>query len=172
MNIINKLFVAAALASASMSAHAIEAHIKVWADVDPTLSLLKADGSALDDMVEMSYRAGAATGSSAGLTPWTQMVRIFSNDTAKDVRVRVGSAAALSPEIAGPGAIPVPLTVSLKGVDLAVLAKDFTKDELYAGGLPGASIEMPLTIRQTTQGAIAAAGKYVGIVSVIVEQKP
>lgn len=172
MNMIKKLFVAAALASASMSAHAIEAHIKVWADIDPTLSLLKADGSALDDMVEMSYRAGAASGSSAGLSSWTQMVRIFSNDTDKDLRVRVASLPVLSPEIAGPGAVDVPLTVSLKNVDLAVAAKPFTKDEIYAGGLPGASIEMPLTIRQTTPGAIAAAGKYVGIVSVILEQAP
>lgn len=172
MNMINKLFVAAALASASMSAHAIEAHIKVWADIDPTLSLLKADGSALDDMVEMSYRAGASTGSSAGLSTWTQMVRIFSNDTDKDVRVRVASLPVLSPEIAGPGAVDVPLTVSLKNVDLTATAKPFTKAEIYDGGLPGASIEMPLAIRQTTPGAIATAGKYVGIVSVILEQAP
>lgn len=171
MNLIKKLLVAAALGSASVSAHAVEAHIKVWADVDPTLSLLKADGSALDDMVEMSYRAGAATGSSAGLTPWTEMVRIFSNDTDKDVNVRVASLPVLSPEIASADAKDVPLTVSLKGVDLKVAATPFTKAEIYAGGLPGASIEMPLTIRQTTQEAITAAGKYVGIVSVILEQK-
>ncbi len=175
MNMMTKLFAAVALASASMSAHAVQADITVWADVDPTLALLKADGTPLSDVVEMAYRAGAAgAGSTAGLVPFTEQVRVFSNDITKDITVRVGALPALTPTMAGPTATPVPLAVSLNTVPLTVGGVDFTAATLFpgAGTQPGASISMPLTIAQATPGPIAIAGRYEGIVSIIMAQKP
>ncbi len=164
MNVLAKLAVAAVFGAASVSAHAIEANITVWADVDPTLSLLKADGTALDDVVEMSYRAGA------GLTPWTEQVRIYSNDVAKDVEVRLARPAELVTQDA-PGGNVVPMSVRLNSRLLTTTVTDFTAAELFNGSIPGASIAMPLTIAQTTQGPITAAGHYEGLVSIVLNQK-
>lgn len=169
-----KAILALVLASASLSAHAVETDITVWATVDPTLSLLRADGTPLSDSVEMFYRAGnPGTGAGAGLTPWTDLVRIFSNDITKDVQVRLGADAALAPDVAAVGATPVPLAVSLNGTQLTTTAQDFTAAVLFPGSdLEGASVTMPLAIAQKTPGAIAFGGQYKGIVTVIMAQKP
>lgn len=163
--LLKKAALVAALATASASAQATEAHVSVWAYVDTTLSLLRADGSALPDVVEMAYRAGQ------GLSPHIEEVRIFSNDTDKDVEVRLGNAAALLPTLAPVGAAPVPLTVSLNGRALTTTSTDFTAAELFNGSIPGASIMMPLRIAQTTPGAISHSGLYEGIVSLALNQK-
>ncbi|MGX9189179.1 CS1 type fimbrial major subunit [Stenotrophomonas sp. Ker107b] len=171
MNLITKLFAAAALATASMSAHAVQADITVWADIDPTLALLKADGTPLSDVVELGYRAGSGT--TAGLVPWTDQVRVFSNDITKDITVRLGSAPSLIPTMAGPTATAVPLSVHLNSVAVTVGGVDFTAASLFPGSnYPGASIVLPLTISQTTAGPIAVAGRYEGIVSLVMVQKP
>ena len=82
--ILKKAALAAALATVSLSANAFDADIKVWANVDPTLALLKADGTALDSVVNMVHNPVS------GLVPWSQQVRIYSNDIDKDIEVRVG----------------------------------------------------------------------------------
>jgi len=173
MKMMTKLFAAVALATASMSAHAVQADITVWADVDPTLALLKADGTPLSDVVEMGYRAGAAgAGSTAGLVPVTEQVRVFSNDVTKAITVRLGSAPSLIPTMAGPTATAVPLSVSLNSVELTTGGVEFTAASLFPGSnYPGASIVVPLTISQTTAGPIAVAGRYEGIVSLVMVQK-
>ncbi|MET0891591.1 MAG: CS1 type fimbrial major subunit [Stenotrophomonas maltophilia] len=166
MNLIYKLFAAAALASVSMSASAVEAHIKVWADIDPTLALLKANGSAIDDAVKLEYRPGR------GLTPWTEQVRIYSNDIGKDVEVRLAQSAQLNPSAADVGAVAVPLSVQLNGRLLTTTVTNFLAAELFSGAtVPGGSIIMPLTVSQTTEGVIAAAGSYEGMVSLVLNQK-
>lgn len=157
--------VAIALAAASTSAHAIQADIKVWADVDPTLALLRADGSALPDGVALTHNP------INGLMPWSEQVRIISNDPRKDIAVRLGHAAELRPVFAAPGAVGVPMTVSLNGRTVSVAGTDFTAAELFDGALPGASIAMPLQIAQTTQAPITAAGLYEGLVSIVLAQK-
>jgi hypothetical protein len=156
---------AIALAAASTSAHAIQADIKIWADVDPTLALLRADGSALPNGVALTYQPGQ------GLQPWKDQVRIFSNDPAKDIGVRLGNEAELRPVIAAPGAVPVPMTVTLNGRTLSVAEREFTASDLFDGALPGASIAMPLEFAQTTRGPIVAAGLYEGLVSIVLVQK-
>lgn len=105
----------------------------------------------------------------SGLVPWTQQVRIYSNDEDKDIEVRVGSAPQLL-NTDGSGA-PVPLTVSLNGKALTVAAQDFTASDLFDGALPGASIPMPLRIAQTTQAPIVKGGTYEGIVTIAMQQK-
>lgn len=164
--ILKKAALMVALAGASLSAHAaVEANITVWANVDPTLSLLKADGTALPDAVQLVYRAGGA-----GLAPWSENVRIFSNDVQKNVSVRLAAAAVLRPDLAAPGAIDVPMTVSLNGRALDTTAIEFDAADLFDSAIPGASIAMPLRVAQTTSGEINFAGLYSGNVALVVAQ--
>lgn len=153
------------LAAATAPAYAIQADIKIWADVDPTLALLRADGSPLPDGVPLSHNP------TSGLSPWREQVRIFSNDVTKDVTVRLGSGAELRPVITAGSATAIPMTVSLNDQPLTVAGVDFSASRLFDGALPGASIAMPLSIEQTTRGPITAAGLYEGLVSIVLAQK-
>lgn len=165
MNNMAKLCLAVGLCAASLSVHAAEAHVIVWAEVDPTLSLLKANGTGLDDSVQLVHRAGT------GLTAWSEQVRIYSNDIAKDVEVRLARTLELLPTNAGAGAAAVPMTVSLNSRELTTTVTDFTAAELFDGALPGASIAMPLLVAQATPGPITVAGQYEGLLSVVLKQK-
>jgi hypothetical protein len=162
-SILKKAALAAALATVSLSANAFDADIKVWANVDPTLALLKADGMALDSVVNMVHNPVS------GLVPWSQQVRIYSNDESKDIEVRVGS----TPQLLNTdgGGTPVPLTVSLNGRALTVAAQDFTASDLFDGAMPGASIPMALRIAQTSPAPITRGGRYEGIVTIAMQQK-
>ncbi|MBN5021572.1 fimbrial protein [Stenotrophomonas maltophilia] len=162
-SILKKAALAAALATVSLSANAFDADIKVWADVDPTLALLKADGTALDSVVNMVHNPVS------GLVPWSQQVRIYSNDESKDIEVRVGS----TPQLLNTdgGGAPVPLTVSLNGRALTVAAQDFSATDLFDGAMPGASIPMALRIAQTSPAPITRGGRYEGIVTIAMQQK-
>ncbi|HEL3811012.1 TPA: fimbrial protein [Stenotrophomonas maltophilia] len=161
--ILKKAALAAALATVSLSANAFDADIKVWANVDPTLALLKADGTALESVVNMVHNPVS------GLVPWSQQVRIYSNDESKDIEVRVGS----TPQLLNTdgGGTPVPLTVSLNGRALTVAAQDFTASDLFDGAMPGASIPMALRIAQTSPAPITRGGRYEGIVTIAMQQK-
>ncbi|MFX1725204.1 CS1 type fimbrial major subunit [Stenotrophomonas sp. AS1] len=163
MTLLRKLSLAAALVTVSLSANAFDADIKVWANVDPTLALLKADGTALDSVVNMVHNPVS------GLVPWSQQVRIYSNDESKDIEVRVGS----TPQLLNTdgGGTPVPLTVSLNGRALTVAAQDFTASDLFDGAMPGASIPMALRIAQTSPAPITRGGRYEGIVTIAMQQK-
>lgn len=161
----NRLLLALALAGTAGIAHGAQADIKVWADVDTTLALLKADGSPLPDVVELVHRPGQ------GLARWSEQVRIFSNDISKDVEVRLTDNVLLRPVVAAAGAVDVPLTVRLNGRALTPAAQDFAAGDLFNGALPGASIAMPLAVEQTILAPIQAAGLYEGMVSVVVAQK-
>jgi len=152
------------LGTLALSAQAVQTDIKVWADVDPTLALLQADGSPLPDTVRLTYNP------SIGLLPWSQQVRIYSNDISKDLSIRLANAPVLSP--LGGSASSVPLSVSINTRRLGVVPQDFTAVELFDGALPGASIAMPLQIAQATLGRITTAGQYEGMVSVVIVQKP
>ncbi|WP_459041228.1 CS1 type fimbrial major subunit [Stenotrophomonas sp. PSU-St19] len=161
--LLKKAALVAALATASLSAHAAEVDISVWADVDPTLSLMKADGTALDDSVKLSH--DAATGL---LIPWSVPVRIHSNDTDKDIEVRLGFDPTLQRDTGG--GTPIPLAVSLNGQALTTTVRTYDANALFDGSLPGRSIPMALRIAQGNTTAIADAGKYVGIVRLVMNQ--
>jgi len=163
--ILKKVALAAALATASLSAHAAEVDIAVWADVDPTLSLMKADGTPLDDSVKLSH--DAATGL---LTPWSVPVRIHSNDTDLDIEVRLGFDPTLQLDTGG--GTPIPLAVSLQGQALSTTPRTYDASAIFDGALPGRSIPMELRIAQGNSTEIADAGKYKGIVRVVMLQAP
>lgn len=163
---LKKAALAAALATASLSAHAAEVEIAVWADVDPTLALMKADGTPLDDSIKLGHNP--ATGL---LTPDVQRVRIHSNDISKDLDVRLGADPVLLPEQGSKG-VPVPLAVSLNGTALSTTSVDFEASKIFDGALPGRSIPMDLRIAQGNATAITEAGQYKGIVTIALKQKP
>lgn len=160
---LKKAALAAALATASLSAHAAEAEIAVWASVDPTLALLKADGTALDDSVRMVHNP--VTGL---LVDWTERVRIYSNAPDEDIEVRLGADPALVLE--GGGGTPVPLAVSLNGEALSTTPRTYEASKLFDDPLLGISIPMDLRIAQGNTTAIAVKGKYAGIVTIAMVQ--
>ncbi|WP_256776045.1 MULTISPECIES: CS1 type fimbrial major subunit [unclassified Stenotrophomonas] len=163
-SILNKAALAAALTAASLSANAAESHITVYTNVDPSLALMKHDGTALPDSIPLDHIPGQ------GLTPHNERVRIYTNDEDKDVEVRLGHAPSLVPK-SGTGT-DVPLTVRLNKRELTVASQDFLAADLYDGALSGASIIMDLEIAQTTRTPITVQGVYEGIVSVVLTQKP
>lgn len=164
-SIIKKAALAAALATVSLSATAAESNISVWAQVDTSLALLKDDGTALPDTVNLVHNPHS------GLVPWSQQVRIYTNDIGKDVEIRLVNAASLTATDAASAAPGVPLRVSLNNTELTVASKDFAADALFDGGVPGGSVSMPLTIAQATRAPITVAGKYEGLVSIAMVQK-
>ncbi|MBA0282432.1 fimbrial protein [Stenotrophomonas maltophilia] len=163
--ILKKTALAAALVTATLSANAAETHISVWAQVDTSLALLKDDGTALPDVVNLVHNPAS------GLAPWSQQVRIYTNDIAKDVEIRLVNAASLVATDAAGAAPAVPLRVTLNNQELTVASKDFLASDLYNGGVPGGSVAMPLSIAQTTRTPITVAGKYEGMVSIAMAQK-
>lgn len=165
--ILKKAALAAALATASLSANAAQTDITLSATIDDTLALLRADGSALPDAVKLTYVPGKDD--TAGLDRWSDRVRIYSNDTTQDVEVRLQAPVEL---IAKNGRSPnVPLTVQLSDRTLSTTAVEFTADELYDGAIPDASVAMDLAITQTTRGQLAA-GQYEGMASIVLNAKP
>ncbi|MEE9878201.1 MAG: CS1 type fimbrial major subunit [Stenotrophomonas maltophilia] len=153
--IIKKAALAAALATASLSAHAVETKISVYADVDPTLALLRDDGTPLPDMVTLTHDP------LRGLIPNTQRVRIHSNDDNADIEARIDGSFFLANETGTvtPGADDHQPEQPRAGRAAAI---EYKASDLFngAGSTPGASISMPLTIAQTTPAPILTKGAY------------
>ncbi|MBH1495206.1 CS1 type fimbrial major subunit [Stenotrophomonas maltophilia] len=162
--ILKKAALAAALATASLSAHAVETKITVYADVDPTLALLRDDGTPLPDILQMTHDP------LRGLLPSTQQVRIHSNDIDKDIQVRLRD----DPVLLN-GSTRVPLAVSLNSGALTTSVTELKAADLFKGAssTPGASIAMPLTVAQAgTGGPLTVNGRYEGVVFIVMNQKP
>lgn len=153
---------AAALMAMSMSAHAVQKDITVTASVDTTLEMLSADGSALPTTMQMQYLPGS------GLQAAVVNTKIFTNDKAKNVQIRLASSPSLTNQTS-PGSPAIPLTVSLGGNALTTTASTLTAAELFPGELAQGSNVLPLSIAQQTVAAVAA-GSYQGLVSVILTQ--
>lgn len=75
----------AAAALMSMSAYAVQKDITVTANIDTTLEMLSADGSALPATVQMQYLPGS------GLQATEVNTKIFTNDKAKDLQIRLAA---------------------------------------------------------------------------------
>lgn len=161
--ILKKAALTAALATASLSVNAAESHIKVYTNVDTTLALMKADGSALPDLITLDHVPGQ------GLNAHNERVRIYTNDEAKDIEVRLTTEPSLV--LQGGGGSAIPLAVSLNKKRLTVAAQDFLASDIYDGALPGASVVMDLQIGQATRAPVTVAGAYEGIVSIAMVQK-
>ncbi len=161
--ILKKAALAAVLVTASLSANAAQTNITLTAEIDNTLTLLKADGSALPDAAKLTYNP------TRGLNGERWNVRIFSNDTASDVEVRLQAPVELVPTT-GLGT-NVPMTVALGGRSLSTTPIVFAAGDLYDGAIPDASVAMNLDVNQTTLEKLAA-GYYEGMASIVLNVKP
>lgn len=157
---IKPLMIAAALA-ASFSTVAVQKDITVNANVDAELDMTQADNTPLPASVDMQYLPGQ------GLQPYKLNTKIWSNDIAKDVQVRLVSAAQLANEA---GTKQVPLTVVLGDKTLSTADTTYAAADLFPGTLENGSQILPLTFSQTTKGVLET-GKYSGVVSLLLLQK-
>ncbi|VVE78591.1 CS1 type fimbrial major subunit [Pandoraea sputorum] len=138
-------------------ANAAEVVIDLSANVDPTLSVLQANGSPMPQNLDLAYNA--ATGEMIAPTVHT---RFYTNDVTQDVDVRLGSLATLAH--ATEATLPaIALTVRLDGQTITTANTALTAAQLWTGAVPGESKTLPLTISGRAQGANPpAAGRYVG----------
>ncbi|WDM62982.1 CS1 type fimbrial major subunit [Stenotrophomonas forensis] len=174
--IVKKAALAAALATASLSAHAVDTRISVYANVDTTLAFQQENGSPLPDSITMNYLPEFNDGSGGnvrpgGLEPWTLMTRIFTNDDSKDIQVSLQNALELVPTIGHVGATPVPMTVSLHNLELTTASQDLSATDLFDGAIDGVSKPLELAITQTTAGVLKS-GSYEGMATIVMRQKP
>lgn len=156
-----KLVPIAAAALMAMSAHAVDKNITVTAEVNATLDLLSADGSALPTTMQMAYQPGG------GLNPATVQTKIFTNDKAKDVQIRVAN----DPKLTGPSGAEVPLTVKLGGTTLTTTQQTLQATSIFLGDVADGSSVLPLSVSQTTRGVLTT-GNYQGLVTLVLTQAP
>lgn len=158
----------------SVSAFAVQKDITVIADIDPTVELLQADGSALPQSLRMRYMPGT------GLLNEKLSTKIYTNDLTKDVNVQLLAEPVLA-SVTNPSAAAIPLSVSFNGTKLSTVATTLKATDLYptgiANGQPvglinGGSIPMELTVGQKTPGVVATAGSYQGVVSLVMSIAP
>ncbi|HDR9506982.1 Cro/Cl family transcriptional regulator [Burkholderia cepacia] len=153
----------AAVALMSMSAHAAQKDITVTANIDTTLEMLSADGSALPTTMTMQYMPGS------GLQSAAVSAKIFTNDKAKDLQIRLAAVPSLKNQT-NPGAAAIPLAVKLGGTELSTTAATLKASEIFTGELAQGSNALELSISQKTAESVTASGNYQGVVSVIVTQ--
>ncbi len=170
-SIIKKAALAAALVTASSSAFAIDTRISVYANVDTTLAFQQEDGSPLPDSITMNYLPDFTTGRPGGLEPWKLNTRIFTNDDSKNIEVSLQNALELVPTIGVIGATPVPMTVTLHGLELTAASQDLAATDLFDGAIPGVSKPLELAITQTTAGPLKT-GSYEGMATIVMRHKP
>ena len=156
-----KTVIGAAAIMAAFSASAIQRDITVTADIDTTVDVTLADGSALPASVAMQYLPGK------GLGAYKQNIKFWSNAVNKDLNISLASSPLLT-DASGGNAIP--LSVSVNGTALTTTAAALTYASLFPAGITNGSATVPLVISQTTQQAVTASGKYSGIVSLVVTQ--
>lgn len=149
------LLVAAGLTSGAVQA--LQKDITVTADVDPTLELTLANGSALPTQPQsMAYKPGV------GLMPLSIPTAIATNDATKGVKIKLGNPAMLSQVN---GSKTIPLKVSFGGTVLTTTEANITAAVL--GFSNGKSQSKTLLIEQNVPGPVAEAGEYNGTVNLV-----
>lgn len=149
------------LFAAVFSVSAAQQDITVTADIDPTVDITLADGKPLPATVKMQYMPAK------GLSDHTEQVKLWSNTPKRDLLVSLVSAPSLTDET---GTNPIPLKVTLNGDELSISSKTMTYATTFPNGTENGSSVMPLVISQATPGLITTAGRYTGIVSIVVAQ--
>ncbi|CNG99932.1 Colonization factor antigen I subunit B [Yersinia thracica] len=146
----------------TFNAQAVQRDITITADVDASIDITHADGTALPGTIKLQYIPGR------GLAPTTISTKIWSNSATSNVNVSLLNAAQMRNAVTGTA---VPLTVSL-GADekaLTTTATSFTYASLFPNGVANGSNILPLKFAQTTQG-ILATGSYSGVVNLLITQ--
>lgn len=156
-----KTFIGAAALMAAFSASAVQRDITVTADIDSTVDVTLADGSALPASIAMQYLPGK------GLDSHKQNIKFWSNAVNKDLNVSLASSPSLTD---GNGGNAIPLSVSVNGTALTTTAAVLTYASLFPTGITNGSAIVPLVISQANQQAAITSGKYSGVVSLVVTQ--
>ncbi|MET3219143.1 Cro/Cl family transcriptional regulator [Burkholderia stabilis] len=154
----------AAVALMSMSAFAVQKDITVTANVDTSLELLSADGSALPTNMKMQYLPGV------GLQATSVSTKIFTNDKTKDLWILLAATPSLKNQT-NPGAAEIPLKVKFSDLDLSSgNPVKLVTQTLFQGDLADGSIALPLSVEPATVAPVTAAGTYQGLVSMVLTQ--
>lgn len=162
MKRIKHLSVALAMTLPMISVSAAEVVIDLTASIDPTLSVLQANGAPMPQSLVMTYNAATRQVSA----PVVQ-TRLHTNDDTQNVDVRLGSAAQLL-HTTNVAATPIPLTVQLGGRPITTANTSFTAATLWQGTSTGESVTLPLTITGGLTGTnTPAAGNYTGRLEVL-----
>lgn len=156
-----KTVIGAAAFIAAFSAGAVQRDITVTADIDSTIDVTQADGTALPSSVAMQYLPGK------GLSAYRQSIKFWSNTADRDLNIRLATSPSLTDLN---GANPIPLSVTVNGTALSTTASTLTYASLFPAGITNGSSAVPLMISQTTPGVVTASGRYSGIVSLVVTQ--
>jgi hypothetical protein len=157
-----KIAPVAAAALFSLSAFAVEKEITVTAQIDPTVELLSADGSALPSNLKMEHMPGT------GLRPQTFEAKVFSNAKDKNIKIRLQAIPVLVHTIDSDAA-SIPLEVKLDGKALTVEGTTLPAADIFNDKDAG-SKNLTFSIEQKTPGAIAKAGLYSAPVRLVVTQ--
>lgn len=160
MNVKLKVLTGAVFLLGAVAAQAYQTDITVNASVDPTASLTLGDGTALPSSVTLGYTP------QNGLTAYKNNIKLWSN-AQYDLNVSLAAAPQLTDTN---GANPIPLTVNLNGTPLSTTNTAFYYSTLFPNGLTNGSISLLLAIAQKTPSQTVVAGKYSGIVSLVVSQ--
>jgi len=161
--VITKSLLALAMFSVMGSAMAVQKDITVTATVDAALDMTQSDGTALPKNIDMQYFPGT------GLAPVSLQTKIWANDVAKDVKMRLANDFTLVNNL---GAATVPMSVKwgnqvLTTTDATMKATDLFPNTSTA--LKTGSVAKPLLISQATQEALET-GTYQGVVSIYLYQ--
>lgn len=143
-------------------ASAVQKDIMITADIEPTISLTRADGSELPSDITMSYLAGR------GLKSHEEIVKLWSNSDSKNLNISLANAATLTK--VGNNNSVIPLNVSLNNMVLSQYAQSFTYSSIFPNGNNNGSMPLPLVISQANQGPVVEAGRYTGLVSIVLTQ--
>lgn len=161
MKMTQKLAVVTLASLFSLSAFAVQKDITVTADIDPTVELLQADGTALPQSLKMTYLPGV------GLLDQKISTKIYTNDANKAVQVRLLAEPNLL-AVTNPSAPAIPLGVKFNGTSLTTTATQITAAALFPAGLiDTGSVPMDLVISQKKQEAVKQSGSYQGVVSLV-----
>lgn len=155
---IKPLLIVSIMATA-FATQAVQKDITVNAEVEESINILQADGSALPSDIKMEYKP------SKGLEAYSLDTKIWSNNATSDVSVQLFSPASLTN-----GTKKVPLTVSLNNQELSISKETLSAGVLFPSKqIDQGSVILPLKISQTTQGVLDS-GKYSGTVTLMVSQ--
>lgn len=156
-----KIALGAAALIAAFSTSAVQRDITVTADIDSTVDVTQADGSALPSSVAMQYLPGK------GLNAYRQNIKFWSNVADRNLNVSLASSPSLTD---ANGANAIPLSVTVNGTALTTTASTLTFASLFPAGITNGSSAVPLMISQTDPSSTVVSGRYSGIVSLVVTQ--
>ncbi|EBB0158665.1 hypothetical protein CGO55_21555 [Salmonella enterica] len=132
------------------------ATINISADVNPAVSILSANNTALTDL-QLSFIPGV------GLNTASEMVRLASNDTQHGVDVSLANDVQLTNSA---DASTVPMSVILAGKTLSTKVTPYDK-ALFADG---ETSPMQLSVKATGDTKALTAGHYTGVINLVLAQ--